>query len=113
MGASAEARGAKGVASFFAGRAQAARLALVDGIPAAVWAPGGRPQVVCSFAVSDGKITAIALTANPDQIRDRDIVFISSRGHRPKAGVRHRRARDDEPRAQAAGPSSAIVHDGR
>lgn len=89
MGASAAARGAEAVAGFFAGRAQAARLALVDGIPAAVWAPGGRPQVVFSFAVSGGKITAIALTANPDQIRDRDIVFVSSRRHQAKAGVRH------------------------
>jgi hypothetical protein len=32
----------------FSGRAQAADLALVNGSPGAVWAPGGRPRVVFS-----------------------------------------------------------------
>jgi RNA polymerase sigma factor (sigma-70 family) len=40
----AEVRGADAVAATSAGRAEAARLALVDGIPGAVWAPGGRPR---------------------------------------------------------------------
>ena len=86
LGASAETRGAEAVAHFFAGRARAARLALVDGVPAAVWAPGGRPRVVFTFAISDGKITAIGLAADPDRLRDLDIVFLSSRSmstHRP------------------------------
>ena len=78
LGASAETRGAEAVARFFAGRAQAARLALVNGAPAAVWAPGGRPQVVFTFTISAGKITTIGLAADPDQLRDLDIVFLSN-----------------------------------
>ena len=72
----AEVRGADAVAATFAGRAEAARLALVDGVPAAVWAPGGRPKVVFTFTISDGKITGIA----PDRLRDLDIVFLSASG---------------------------------
>jgi RNA polymerase sigma factor (sigma-70 family) len=80
MGASAEVRGAEAVARFFAWRrAQAARLSLVNGIPAAVWAPGGRPGVVFTFTISGGKITAIGLTADPDELHDLDIVFLRSR----------------------------------
>jgi RNA polymerase sigma factor (sigma-70 family) len=79
MGASAQARGAEAVAGFFAGRAEAARLALVDGVPAAVWAPAGRPQVVFSFTIADGKITGIGLIADPDLVSDLDIVFLRSR----------------------------------
>jgi RNA polymerase sigma-70 factor (ECF subfamily) len=78
MGASAEARGAEAVAGFFAGRAAAARLALVDGIPAAVWAPAGRPQVVFSFTIAAGKIAGIGLIADPDLLGELDIVFLSS-----------------------------------
>ena len=42
MGASAEVRGAGGVAGTFSGRARAAQRALVDGAAGAVWAPGGK-----------------------------------------------------------------------
>ena len=76
----AEVRGADAVAATFAGRAEAARLALVDGVPGAVWAPGGRPKVVITFTISDGKITGIALDADPDRLRDLDIVFLSASG---------------------------------
>ncbi|EMD22204.1 putative RNA polymerase sigma factor [Amycolatopsis azurea DSM 43854] len=76
MGATAEARGADAVAAVFAGRAEAARLALVDGVPAAVWAHRGRPQVVFTFTVTDGKITGIELRADPDQLRDLDMVYL-------------------------------------
>jgi RNA polymerase sigma factor (sigma-70 family) len=81
LGAPAEARGAEEVARFFAGRAAAARLALVDGVPAAVWAPGGRLRVAFGFMISGEKITGVGLTAEPDRLRDLDIVLLSSRGH--------------------------------
>ncbi|WP_182903466.1 sigma-70 family RNA polymerase sigma factor [Microbispora sp. H10830] len=71
-------RGADAVAAFFAGRAQAARLALVDGVPAAVWSHRGRPKAVFTFDVSDGKITRIAVDAAPDQLHDLDIVFLGA-----------------------------------
>jgi RNA polymerase sigma-70 factor (ECF subfamily) len=80
MGAAAEVRGADAVGATFAGWAKGARLALADGVPAAVWAPGGRPKVVFTFTVSDGKISGIALDADPDRLRDLDIVFLSASG---------------------------------
>ncbi|WP_410579714.1 sigma-70 family RNA polymerase sigma factor [Amycolatopsis sp. lyj-108] len=83
MGATAEARGADAVAAVFAGRAEAARLALVDGVPAAVWAHRGRPQVVFGFTITDGKITGIALQADPDRLRDLDIVFLGTGDQEP------------------------------
>jgi RNA polymerase sigma factor (sigma-70 family) len=90
MGVSAETRGAEAVARLFAGGAQAARLALVDGVPAAVWAPGGRPRVLFGFTISGGKITGIGLTADPDRLGELDIVFLSSHGHPRAAGSVHR-----------------------
>ncbi|GAA3572471.1 RNA polymerase sigma factor SigJ [Nonomuraea rosea] len=73
-----DARGAHEVAAFFAGRAQAARLALVDGIPAAVWSHRGRPKAVFTFTIDDAKITRIAIDAVPDQLHDLDIVFLGA-----------------------------------
>jgi RNA polymerase sigma-70 factor (ECF subfamily) len=73
-----DARGAHEVAAFFAGRAQAARLALVDGVPAAVWSHRGRPKAVFTFTVDDAKITRIAIDAVPDQLHDLDIVFLGA-----------------------------------
>ncbi|MEV0162532.1 sigma-70 family RNA polymerase sigma factor [Nonomuraea fuscirosea] len=71
-----ELRGADAVASFFSGRAEAARLALVDGVPAAVWAHRNRPKAVFSFTVADGKITSITVDTDPDRIRGHDIVLL-------------------------------------
>ena len=65
---SSETRGLDAVARVFAGRARAARLALVDGLAGAVWAPGGTPRVVFSFAVRDGHVMAIELLADPETI---------------------------------------------
>ncbi|WP_433293593.1 sigma-70 family RNA polymerase sigma factor [Pseudonocardia sp. CA-142604] len=73
-----EVRGAHAVAAFFAGRAQAARLALVDGVPAAAWSHHGRPKAVFTFTISGGKITHIAIDADPDRLRDLDIVFLGA-----------------------------------
>ncbi|TDD13382.1 sigma-70 family RNA polymerase sigma factor [Nonomuraea diastatica] len=73
-----ELRGARAVASFFSGRAEAARLALVDGVPAAVWAHRGQPKAVFAFTISDGKITHIAIDADPDRVRDHDIVLLGT-----------------------------------
>ncbi|MCO5975043.1 sigma-70 family RNA polymerase sigma factor [Actinoallomurus soli] len=78
MGAPGEVRGADAVAAMFSGRAEAARPALVDGVPAAVWAYRGRPKVVFNFTITDGRITRIAMDAEPDLLRDLDIVFLSA-----------------------------------
>lgn len=69
-------RGSRDVATFFTGRAQAARLALVDGVPAAVWSHLGRPKAVITFTVDDDRITRIDVDTDLDGIRDLDIVIL-------------------------------------
>jgi RNA polymerase sigma factor (sigma-70 family) len=72
-GVSAEVRGAAVVAETFAGRARAARPALVDGSPGLVWAPGGRPRVVFGFTIADDKIVAIDMLADLERLRQLDL----------------------------------------
>lgn len=73
-GAEEGVQGAAAVAEAFAGRARAAQLALIDGRPGAVWAPGGQPRVVFAFTVHRGKITAIDMIADPGRVRELDLV---------------------------------------
>ncbi|HET7517851.1 MAG TPA: sigma factor-like helix-turn-helix DNA-binding protein, partial [Actinomycetes bacterium] len=68
FGAAAEVRGPEVVAQTFAGRAQAARLALVDGLAGAVWSVGGRPQVVFGFTVRGGRVVGIELLGDPETL---------------------------------------------
>jgi RNA polymerase sigma-70 factor (ECF subfamily) len=75
-GAAPEVRGAVAVANTFKGRAQAARLALVDGSAGAVWSPGGQPRVVFEFTVANGKIVALALRGNPAHLAAVDLVVL-------------------------------------
>lgn len=77
VGAS-QVRGSQAVAETFAGRARAARLALINGQPGLVWAPGGKAQVVFGFTVEEDKITAIQLLANSATLDDLDIVLMSN-----------------------------------
>ncbi len=72
-----EVRGAKAVAGKFAGLAQAAQLALIDGVPGAVWAPKGRPRVVFGFTIEDGRITGIELAAEPERISRLNIEILA------------------------------------
>ncbi|MEV6965738.1 sigma-70 family RNA polymerase sigma factor [Hamadaea sp. NPDC051192] len=71
-----DAQGAQAVAAMFSGRAQAAVLALVDGVPAAVWAHRGRAKAVLAFTFDDGKITGIDFETDEDRLRDLDIVLL-------------------------------------
>ncbi|MEV1001368.1 sigma-70 family RNA polymerase sigma factor [Nonomuraea sp. NPDC050202] len=71
-----EIRGGHAVATFFAGGAKAARLALVDGVPSAVWLHRGRPRAVFAFTVIGGRITRIAIDTDPDRLGDLDIVLL-------------------------------------
>ena len=73
-----DARGAHAVAAVFAGRAQAARPALVNGVPAAVYAYRGLPKAVFTFTISHDKITSIAVDADPGRLHELDIVFLST-----------------------------------
>jgi RNA polymerase sigma-70 factor (ECF subfamily) len=76
MGASAEIRGAAAVAETFSGRARVARPALVNGIPGAVWAPGGRPRVVFEFTITHGQIVQIDVLADPERLRQLDLAIV-------------------------------------
>ncbi len=77
LGAPELIRGAAGVAGLFAQqRAGAARLALVDGDPALVWALRGEPQVVFSFTLDAGKVSHIALLANPGQLSEMEVEYL-------------------------------------
>lgn len=74
LGAAKETRGAAHVAAFSQG-AHGARPALLDGAAAAVWMPGGRPRVVLDFTISGHSITAIDVIANPDRLREMNLVI--------------------------------------
>ncbi|MET7619059.1 sigma-70 family RNA polymerase sigma factor [Streptomyces sp. NPDC005408] len=76
-GATGLVRGASAVAGTFSGRAQLAQTALVNGAVGAVWAPRGRPLVVFGFTITDGRITAIDLVAEPERLRQLDLAFLN------------------------------------
>jgi RNA polymerase sigma-70 factor (ECF subfamily) len=42
----------------------------------AVWAPGGQPRVVFDFTMSNGKIVAIDLFADPERLRRLDLAVV-------------------------------------
>jgi RNA polymerase sigma factor (sigma-70 family) len=68
-GAVALVRGATAVAESFSGRAQAAKLVLVDGLAGLVWAQRGEPRVVFAFTITDGRITSIELLGDADYLQ--------------------------------------------
>ena len=78
IGAEPELRGADAVAATFLGRARGAELALINGLTGLVWAVGGRPRVVFSFTLADGKITAIDLLGDPGTLGQLDVVTLPS-----------------------------------
>ncbi len=77
-GSLGELRGAEAVAGNFARRgAKGARMALINGIPGAVWAPGGKPRVIFGFTFVEGKITAIDTLADPVVVGQLDVAILS------------------------------------
>ena len=79
-GAAPEVRGAAEVASTFAGRARAARPALVDGLVGLAWAPGGHPRVVFDFTTENGRIVAIDLIADPARLGELELELLNEEG---------------------------------
>jgi len=71
-----EMRGPAAVAQTFAGRARAARLALIDGSAGATFAPGGRPWAVFAFTIVGGKIVEIELLADPEALARIDVKIL-------------------------------------
>jgi RNA polymerase sigma factor (sigma-70 family) len=76
MGAMKEVHGATEVAKTLAGRARAARPALVGGAVGLVWAPGGEPRVAFRFAIAEGRVVAIDLVADSEVIRGLGVVVL-------------------------------------
>jgi len=75
-GATIVATGADAVAKTFSGRAKAARPALIDGVPGAVWAPGGVPRVVFGFTTANGQITGIEMIGNAERLAELDLEIL-------------------------------------
>ena len=81
LGAAAELRGSAAVSALLKkGGARGAQPAFINGAAGAVWAPGGKPRVVIEFTVTDGKIAAIDVIADPAQLARLDIVVPDASG---------------------------------
>jgi RNA polymerase sigma-70 factor (ECF subfamily) len=63
-----ELRGAEAVATRFSGQALAAQVALIDGVPGAVWYANGRLVIAFGFNVRDGKVVEIELAADAERL---------------------------------------------
>ncbi|MEE2061091.1 sigma-70 family RNA polymerase sigma factor [Rhodococcus artemisiae] len=72
----AEVAGSVAVADAFQGRARGAAPATIDGVPGAVWAPGGIPRTVFRFTVVDGRIVALDVVGDPESIGTLDVVLL-------------------------------------
>lgn len=70
-------RGSQAVANQFAGRAQGARLVLVNGSVGAVVAPRGQILFVLEFTVAGGKITGIEMIADRSRLRRLDLAVLN------------------------------------
>jgi RNA polymerase sigma-70 factor (ECF subfamily) len=64
-----EVRGGRAVAQTLSGRAVGAELALIEGSPGAVWAPGGRPRAVFAFRVIGDTVAEIEVVTDPAVVR--------------------------------------------
>ncbi|HET6740665.1 MAG TPA: RNA polymerase subunit sigma-70, partial [Kribbella sp.] len=70
--------GAENVAREFSGRARAAKLVLVDGVPGLVWMQRGEPLIVFSFTVVDGRVAALDLRGDPEYLESVDLVTLKA-----------------------------------
>jgi RNA polymerase sigma factor (sigma-70 family) len=71
-GAAAVARGARASS----GRSSYSGLALVNGTPGIVMAPGGRLTLVLAFTFGDGKISRIDVIADPARLEELDLAVL-------------------------------------
>jgi RNA polymerase sigma factor (sigma-70 family) len=76
IGAPVLLNGAYDVAGRFSGQAQAAQLALIDGVAGLAWVPGGTPRVIFTFTMTGEKIAAIDMTADPGRLRRLDLAIL-------------------------------------
>lgn len=78
MGATAEALGAAAVAQTFAGRAQGAELAVIDGVPGAIWSVAGKARVVFDFTIADDVVVAIDMLSDPETLAELELELVAS-----------------------------------
>jgi RNA polymerase sigma-70 factor (ECF subfamily) len=76
LGSFAETRGAAAVAQLMRGGAQAARLALLRGMPGIAWTPGGRIRGAIAFDVVGGRIVQIDVIGNAEHLGQLDVVLL-------------------------------------
>ena len=76
FGAAAEAHGPRDVAETFSGRAKAAQLALVDGMPGLAWLHDGEPRVVFDFLIDGDTIVGIDLLGDPDLLGELELSLV-------------------------------------
>jgi RNA polymerase sigma-70 factor (ECF subfamily) len=76
LGGHPETRGAAAVAAQFAGRAAAARPALIDGTLGIVVAPRGRLLLVLLPTIADGRIVRLEAVADPARLRTLDFAAL-------------------------------------
>ena len=70
-----EVHGATAVAEIFKGRAQAARVATINGAAGAVYAPGGTPRAAFEFVIEGDRIVGISVIADPESVRGLEIAI--------------------------------------
>lgn len=76
MGSLREMRGARVVAEALSGGARGARMAVVDGVTAFVWAPGGQVRGIVRFSIHDGLVVSIDVTGDAERVDAADIVLL-------------------------------------
>lgn len=69
--------GPEAVATQFDGQAQAAQLALIDGEPGLVWAPGGTVRAVFRIDVQDDLIVGINLSSDPEVVAAANVTLLA------------------------------------
>ncbi len=70
MGGPQNQHGRQDVATVFSGRARAARLASLDGVPGLIWSRGGVTQVAFDFSIREGLVTEIAMIADVEVLEE-------------------------------------------
>jgi hypothetical protein len=70
--------GHEAVARAFLGKARAARAALLDGAPGAVFTLDGRLRGALEFVVSGGRITAVEVISDPSVLAALDVVLVET-----------------------------------
>ena len=78
IGAPRVIRGPRAAAETFAGRARAAKLALIDGEAGWLWSVAGKPKVAFVFTVASGKIVEIELLGGDERLSQLDLEVLET-----------------------------------